>query len=127
MALRSIYLAGPEVFLPNATALGERKKQICAAYGFEGHFPLDNELSLDGLTPREAGLLIGRMNQDLIRRCDAVVANVTPFRGPSADVGTVWEMGFAAGLEHVVSAYSNNVAPFFDRTVAFSPQDDGER
>ena len=119
-AIRTIYLAGPEVFLPNARALGERKKQICAKYGFEGHFPLDNELSLDGLAPREAGLLIGRMNQDLIRRCDAVVANVTPFRGPSADVGTVWEMGFAAGLGHSVSAYSNTVAPFFDRTVTFS-------
>jgi len=118
--MRSIYLAGPEVFLPNAVAIGACKKQICAEYGFEGHFPLDNEPIPAGLTPREAGLHIGRQNQHLIFRCDAVIANVTPFRGPSADVGTVWEMGFAAGLEHVVSAYSNNVAPFFDRTVAFS-------
>ena len=119
-AIRSIYLAGPEVFLPNAVAIGERKKRICAQYAFEGHFPLDNELNLDGLAPREAGLLIGRMNQDLIRRCDAVIANITPFRGPSADAGTVWEMGFAAGLGRVVSAYSNTIVPFFERTVRYS-------
>ena len=37
------YLAGPEVFLPEAVAIGQRKKQLCAKYGFEGLYPFDNE------------------------------------------------------------------------------------
>ena len=48
-----IYLAGPEVFLPDATAFGRRKVEICAAHGLEGVFPLDNQLDLDGLDRRE--------------------------------------------------------------------------
>ena len=40
------YLAGPEVFLPNAIEIGLRKKQLCADFGFEGLFPFDNEISL---------------------------------------------------------------------------------
>ena len=31
-----IYLAGPEVFLPDAVQIGQAKKRLCAAYGFEG-------------------------------------------------------------------------------------------
>ena len=38
---RRIYLAGPEVFLPDARVIGEAKARLCAAAGFEGIFPLD--------------------------------------------------------------------------------------
>ena len=37
-------------------------------------------------------------NEAHIRGCDAVIANLTPFRGPSADAGTVYEVGFARAL-----------------------------
>ena len=37
---RKIYLAGPEVFHPNAAALGRQKQALCREYGFEGLFPL---------------------------------------------------------------------------------------
>ena len=36
-----IYLAGPDVFLPEAEAMAAAKKQLCAAHGFEGVFPTD--------------------------------------------------------------------------------------
>ena len=39
-----IYLAGPEVFLPDAVGIGQAKKRLCAAYGFEGLYPFDNEI-----------------------------------------------------------------------------------
>ena len=39
-----IYLAGPEVFLPHAIEIGQRKKALCRQYGFEGLFPFDNEV-----------------------------------------------------------------------------------
>jgi nucleoside 2-deoxyribosyltransferase len=53
----------------------------------------------------------------LIKNCQIVIANITPFRGPSADVGTVFEMGFAHALGKMVLAYTNNALPFTERTV----------
>jgi len=112
-----IYLAGPEVFLTNAKEIGEQKKALCRKYGFEGIFPLDKEIDAAGKSPKEVGLCISRINEDLIRSCDAVIANLTPFRGPSADVGTVFEVGFAHGLGKKVLAYTNCAEPFKERTV----------
>ena len=43
-----IYLAGPEVFLPEAKKIGQAKKALCAEYGFEGLFPFDNEVPQSG-------------------------------------------------------------------------------
>ena len=37
-----IYLAGPEVFLPDPLAMGAKKVALCAKHGFEGVFPLDH-------------------------------------------------------------------------------------
>lgn len=115
---KRVYLAGPEVFLKNAREVGERKKAICSKYGFEGVFSLDVEVDAEGKSPRELGLCISGVNEALIRSCDIVVANITPFRGPSADVGTVYEMGFAHGLGKKVYAYTNAAEPFTQRTVA---------
>ena len=46
-----------------------------------------------------------------------LIANITPFRGPSADVGTVYEMGFAHALGKKVFAYTNVAMPFTERTI----------
>jgi nucleoside 2-deoxyribosyltransferase len=117
MQPQRVYLAGPEVFLLNAKEVGEHKKALCRKYGFEGVFPLDNEIDIKDKTPKEVGFCISTVNEDLIRACDFVVANITPFRSPSADVGTAYEMGFAHGLGKKVFAYSNVAAPFTKRTV----------
>ncbi len=116
MPLR-VYLAGPEVFLREAKEVGERKKSLCRKYGFEGVFPIDVEVNLEGKSYREIGFCISEVNEGLIKSCDIVIANITPFRGPSADVGTVYEMGFAHALGKKVLAYSNVDAPFTERTV----------
>jgi nucleoside 2-deoxyribosyltransferase len=111
-----VYLAGPEVFLKEARAVGEAKKVLCKKYGFIGVFPLVNEVDAKDKSPREVGLCISAVNEELIRTCDVVVANLTPFRGPSADVGTVFELGFAYGLGKKVYAYTNIATPFTQRT-----------
>ena len=46
---------------------------------------------------------------------DAVIANLTPFRGPSADAGTVYELGYMAGRGKLCLAYSNHPAVYLDR------------
>jgi len=112
-----IYLAGPEVFLKNAKEVGEKKKALCRKYGFEGVFPLDNEVDAKGKSPKEVGFCISAINEGLIKTCNFVIANITPFRGPSADVGTVFEMGFAHVLGKKVFAYTNTAVLFTERTV----------
>ena len=101
------YLAGPEVFLPDAIAVGRRKKALCFEYGFEGLYPFDNEVSADGLeTPLDR--LIYRANIAMLREVDFGIFNLTPFHGPSADVRTVFELGMLTGLEKPVFAYTND-------------------
>jgi nucleoside 2-deoxyribosyltransferase len=112
-----VYLAGPEVFLRNAREIGEQKKALCKKYGFEGVFPIDIEINVKDKGPREIGLCISSINEGLIKSCDVVIANITPFRGPSADVGTVFEIGFAHALGKLVFAYTNVTAPFTERTI----------
>ncbi|MBC7636099.1 MAG: nucleoside 2-deoxyribosyltransferase, partial [Acetobacteraceae bacterium] len=45
-----VYLAGPDVFLPDPVTRGAAFKQICASFGLRGVFPLDE---LDGGDPPE--------------------------------------------------------------------------
>jgi nucleoside 2-deoxyribosyltransferase len=117
MAPIRVYLAGPEVFLSNAKEIGDKKKALCKKYGFEGVFPIDIEIDSSDKSPKEAGLCISNLNEALIKSCQIVIANITPFRGPSADVGTVYEMGFAHALCKKVFAYTNVAILFTERTI----------
>jgi len=112
--MRKIYLAGPDVFLPDAKAIGARKKELCARYGFVGLYPLDNEIVADAGGAR-LDLLIYRANEALIRQADLGICNLTPFRGPGADAGTVYELGLLVGLDKPVFAYTNSAADYLDR------------
>lgn len=102
-----IYLAGPEVFLPDAEAVFDEKRAICERHNCKGMSPLDNALDLVNLSKHEAARAIYNGNEEMMRTCDSIIANVTPFRGISADVGTVYEVGFMAALGKPVFAYSN--------------------
>lgn len=102
-----IYLAGPEVFHPDPIALGRAKSELAAGFGFEGVFPLDASLDLNRLSKREQARLISTSNEDLMRSCDALIANLTPFRGASADSGTAFEVGFMRALARPVLGYTN--------------------
>jgi nucleoside 2-deoxyribosyltransferase len=48
-----------------------------------------------------------------------MIVNMTPFRAPSADVGSAYEMGFIRALGRPIFAYSNDERPFLDRVIAF--------
>jgi len=109
-----IYLAGPEVFLPNPLEVGKQKKEIYSRYGFIGCFPMDNDVE-NFKNDQETGFRISSINENLIRQCDIVVANLTPFRGVSADPGTVYELGFSKGLGKIVHGYSFNEEKYLDR------------
>src|SRR4051795_6701417 len=108
-----LYLAGPEVFLPEAIEIGRIKKDLCARYGIEGLYPFDNEVSP---RPGEAvDRVIYRANIAMIRAADGGIFNLTPFRGPSADVGTVFELGFLSALGKAAFGYTNRTEDLLAR------------
>ena len=115
-----VYLAGPEVFLADAVGAGALKKEICTRHGLVGLYPFDQQL--DGLAPEKIAGAIFSANIAMMREADAMIANLSPFRGPSADVGTALEVGFALGLGKLLFGYSNNPASLFDRTADASPR-----
>src|SRR3979409_2187847 len=113
-----IYLAGPDVFLPDAVELGRRKAAICARHGLSGLYPLDNAIDL---SDRAASLNTFAGNEAMMIEADAIIANLTPFRGPGADAGTVYELGFMAGRGKLCLGYPNDPTLYADRVRKFTP------
>jgi nucleoside 2-deoxyribosyltransferase len=116
-----IYLAGPEVFLPDPLCRAAELKAICAALGAIGRFPLDNQTEVADPDPDVMAGNISRADEALVRACDAVVANMMPYRGPSMDPGTIYEMGFARGLGKLVVGYTTDWRPMSEKVAALHP------
>ena len=111
------YLAGPDVFLPDARGHARRKVAVCARHGILGRTPLNEDAeSLRALPDEEAWRAIFRKDLAMMEECDLVIANLTPFRGPSADAGTLVEVGWFLGRGKPVFGYSNAAAPFSERS-----------
>ena len=56
----------------------------------------------------------------MMMEADAIIANLTPFRGPGADAGTVYELGYMAGRGKLCLGYSNDPSSYADRMRKFS-------
>ena len=108
-----VYMAGPDVFYHDRDARFQRLAQLCSERGLHAVLPLDSQPLPQGLADPELSAWIAVQNRDVIRgrtnpplpRCDAVVANLQPFRGLWADTGTCVEIGIAAGLDTPVFTY----------------------
>lgn len=113
------YLAGPDVFLPGAAAQARAKVAICARYGIEGCPPLNEDAdALASLPDDEAWRAIFAKDIAMMESADLVIANLTPFRGASADAGTLIEVGWFLGRGRPVFGYSNTATPFAERSRA---------
>ena len=110
-----IYLAGPEVFFPEPQKEGQRLKSICSAYGHEGVFPLDGEIDTQNLEPWEISEAVFDANIQKIDSCTAVIANMTPFRGPGMDGGTAFEIGYAYSEGKIIIGWSSDDRDYIDR------------
>jgi nucleoside 2-deoxyribosyltransferase len=113
-----IYLAGPDVFLPDAVDIGRRKVALCARHGLIGLYPLEN--AVDDRAASDASLQIFRGNEAIMIEADAIIANLTSFRGPGADAGTVYELGYMAGRGKLCLGYSNDPSSYADRVREFT-------
>jgi len=119
----NVYLAGPDVFYPDAKQRGEDKRIALANYNLVGHYPLDNEL--ESQPDRFAfGLAIGKANEQMMSKCQVILANMDPWHGPGADNGTTFEMGFMSALANnnpdilIVGYYSHSMPHNFATRVA---------
>ncbi|HZX32671.1 MAG TPA: nucleoside 2-deoxyribosyltransferase [Rhodocyclaceae bacterium] len=105
-----LYLAGPDVFRPDALAWAEEARALCASFGHQALIPLDNE--------ETTAQGIYRANLELIRAADGVVANLNPFRGLEPDSGTCVEVGIALALGKSVFGYLEDARPLAERVAA---------
>lgn len=108
------YLAGPDVFLPDAAAHAARKVEICRRFGLRGLPPL-NEDAATIAGEREAWQTIYQKDIAMMTRCDIIIANLTPFAGASADAGTLIEIGWFLGKGKPIFGYSNSNENFETR------------
>jgi nucleoside 2-deoxyribosyltransferase len=105
-----IYLAGPTVFHADADDAGARLVALCDKHGCEGLYPLD--FALDG--DMSASTIQAACLREL-RTAEGVVADLSPFRGPHADDGTAFELGFAYALGIPIWAYSTDPRTLMER------------
>ena len=109
-----IYLAGPDVFRPDAMAWANSARALCHQYGFEALTPLDHHET----EPRK----ICECNLALIRKAQMVVANLNPFRGTEPDSGTVFELGYGFALGTKVWGYVSSSESLLERVSRFENQ-----
>ena len=95
--MKKIYLAGPDVFFPDIAERAEQHKQACRDLGFEPLHPVDQPV----LQAQD----IYHGNIDMLRKADAVAANLNSFRGTEVDSGTAFEVGYAIALNKPVVGY----------------------
>ena len=120
MTKPKLYLAGPEVFLPNALEYAAEQRALCERYGFVALHPLDNSLDLTAQDMATA-MRIFRGDIQQIRDCDLVVANCNGFRGVCMDDGTAYELGFGNALGKPSYGYIRELTPQVARTIRDYP------
>lgn len=117
----SVYLAGPDVFYPQALEHLGRKAAVCESFGLIPLVPVDNELEeAHADTPEGLALGIYRGNLVQMAQADAIIANLTPFRGPHMDPGTAFEVGYFAALGKPVVCYTEHDQELIDRVDAWA-------
>jgi len=120
--MRSVYLAGPGVFRRDAADYGAALKRRCRKLGLEPLWPLDNVPTATGVA--EIARQIREMNCAMIRRASAVIADISPFRGPNMDPGTAFEIGYAAALDKPIFLYTTSSSTLLERTTSYAETTD---
>jgi len=105
--MNHVYLAGPYVFLDET---GYRRHVAAVTRVLEG-------LGLCVLAPGRATAgadpaEVARENLVMLSECEALIADLSPFRGVEPDAGTAFEVGYAASRGMIVGAYSTDHRPY---------------
>ena len=104
-----IYLAGPDVFRPDAAEWFAQARDLCRQHGYDPITPLDHGETKPGPICAE--------NLALIRKAQIVVANLNSFRGAEPDSGTAFELGYAHALGKKLWGYMSPLEDLIDRVI----------
>ena len=96
-----VYFAGPDVFRQNPQEYFDEIALQCVKHDIIPMFPFD------ALFIKSDSIYLH--NLDLLNKCDIVLANIIPFRGPSVDPGTAFEIGYAKSLDKPVVGYTSQL------------------
>ena len=113
--MTTAYLAGPDVFLPNAVAHAARKVEICRRFGLRGLPPLDQDVEKTPANALDVWQAIYAKDIGMMEGSDIIIANLTPFGGASAVSGTLIEVGWFLGKGKPIFGYSNTSENFEQR------------
>ena len=113
-----VYLAGPEVFLPNAREQLDIKIALTRAAGLIPVSPGDFIIPPKP-TKREFGRAISEIDERMMDSADAIIANLTPYHGINADTGTCYELGYMCAQGKHAFAYTNVADDLRTRTVGY--------
>ncbi len=104
--MKKVYVAGPDVFRNDYMTYVNEVKMLLTSHNLQGLFPTDTCVPKEITENAEIADFIYHSNIKLINQCDAVLANMSPFRGPSMDIGTGFEIGYAAALKKPIFGFS---------------------
>ena len=103
----SVFLAGPDPWFPDPAPHLTRRDELVRAAGLSPVAPSVGA----GLGEEERSEVTARLiyadTLSSLRAADAVIANLTPWRGASCDPATAFQCGFAAAQGKPVLAYMN--------------------
>ncbi|CCD12080.1 unnamed protein product [Trypanosoma congolense IL3000] len=106
--MKKIYIAGPAVFNPDmGAAYYDRVRRLLQEENVVALIPVDN--------PSTSALEIRKNNIEMIQQCDAVIADLSPFRGHEPDCGTSFEVGYAAALNKLVLTFTSDRRPMQEK------------
>ncbi len=107
--IETVFLAGPDLWYPDAEEHLARKAEMCLLAGFTALAGRS-----EGLVETEPSEAMAReiyaLALERLRQADAVIVNLTPWRGPNADPGAAFVAGFASALGKPVFAYLNVIS-----------------
>lgn len=104
--MSTVYIAGPDVFRPDARAFFTQVRQRAQMYGFLCLTPEETSVAEDAPNGPASARRIFAANCEMVRRADLVVANLAAFRGFEPDSGTLFEVGMAYALGTPVILYA---------------------
>lgn len=100
---KSIYIAGPAVFNPDfGVGYYDHVRKLLEPHNVTPLIPTDNVLE------NPTGLLIRNKNIEMIQQCDAIIADLSPFRSNEPDCGTAFEVGYAAALGKLLLTFTTD-------------------
>jgi nucleoside 2-deoxyribosyltransferase len=116
MTQRSVYIAGPDVFLSNSVEIYKAKSELCIAAGFKPNVPGDGtKAPPPGTTPVAMSRMFFEDDVAMASGSDFGIFHLTPFRGTSADAGTCVELGLMYALGKPLFGYTNIAGDYIAR------------